>query len=123
MASSILSFVLPPRLGFNTFACPRRSSFQISEFSNYVWADSPDFTTVGLKYGTADPDALTAETSYTIYKRTHSTTTSDSLPEYDTTTSAYVGATVTTITALEATRKRALIANYADLQDRISCPR
>jgi hypothetical protein len=66
-----------------------------------------------LKYGTADPDALTAETSYTIYKRTHSTTTSDSLPEYDTTTSAYVGATVTTITALEATRKRALIANYA----------
>jgi hypothetical protein len=99
--------------GVQYLCLPSTASFQISEFSNYVWVDSPDFTTVGLKYGTADPDALTAETSYTIYKRTHSTTTSDSLPEYDTTNSAYVGATVTTITALEATRKRALIANYA----------
>ncbi len=84
---------------------------------------SPDFTAVGLKYGTADPDALVAETSYTIYKRTHSTTTSDSLPEYDTTTSAYVGATVTTLTTLEATRKRALIANYATYQTRVCRPR
>jgi hypothetical protein len=102
--------------GVQYLCLPSASSFQLSEFSNYVWVDSPDFTAVGLKYGTADPDALVAETSYTIYKRTHSTTTSDSLPEYDTTTSAYVGATVTTLTTLEATRKRALIANYATYQ-------
>ena len=83
-------------------------TFSFSELNSYTWVSNPDFT------------GLSPETSYTIYKRYHSTTANDSLPKYDETTSGYLGTSVTTLSEVEGLKKTILLAAYTSYQSEVA---
>lgn len=111
---SRLSFA--PEDGVQYLCLPTDTSFNLYDASNYHWLDTPDFTTVGNSIGTA----LSPETSYTIYKRSHSTTAPDSLPKYDEANSAYLGTSFTTLNELDSAKKQILISNYQFYQTQLA---
>lgn len=96
-----------PEDGYQYAIAPSSTSMDAAELIYLQWADAPSFA------------GLVPETAYTIYKRVHSTTTSDSLPSYDATNRVYLGQEFTTLTQLEGQKKHALVDNYTAYQQSI----
>lgn len=88
-----------PEEGVQYAIAPTETSMDLNELAYLSWKDTPTFSN------------LTPETSYTVYKRTHSLTASDSLPIYDSANGVYLGQAFTTLSELEGAKKKALIAN------------
>jgi hypothetical protein len=107
-----LSFA--PESGMQYLCLSADTTFSLYEAGSYQWLDTPDFTTLGNSTETA----LTPETSYLIFKRVHSTTAPDSLPQYDEASGSYVGTSVTTLTKFDSMKKRILVSNYQIYQDK-----
>ena len=90
--------------GYQYALAPSSTSMYAAELAYLQWADSPSFA------------GLVPETAYTIYKRIHSATTTDSLPSYDAANRVYLGQEFTTLTPLEGKKKHALVDNYLAYQ-------
>lgn len=102
------SLALTPESGI-LYAIALSSNTMYSSSLEYLtWEATPSFT------------GLTPETSYTVYKRVHSTTASDSLPSYDATNGVYLGVEFTTLSELEGQKKKALVADYQSYQDKLA---
>lgn len=96
-----------PEEGIQYAIAPTATSMTSSEVVYLSWSDFPAFA------------GLTPETSYTIYKRAHSLTTSDSFPAYDSANGVYLGQEFTTLSELEGEKKSALVANYQKYQEEV----
>lgn len=103
-----VSITFIPETGKQYCLLPSDQTPSSFDFASASWADGPTFS------------GLSAETTYTIYQRFHSVTTTDSLPPYDSVKSVYLGANFTTLSALEGAKKRALVANYQAYQAQVA---
>ena len=101
------SIALIPESGIQ-YAISSSSTISGSDVYSLSWSDTPSFT------------GLTAETSYTVYKRTHSLSASDSLPTYDEASGAYSGQSFTTLSEVEGAKKKALIANEKTYEQEVA---